>query len=274
MKSRVIAFAASLGLLSAGVAAAETARVAPLALPMVEFAADPPVVMAGAVSGSEWAQAPGDRSEVRYRPRRRGRPVYREPSYGPRPETFTQFHLGFMDVDGPEKPGVLFGLRGGLAVDPHVQVGGQIEWRHRGNSDTQVISSQPAPGGGTITVRRDLARSSSDLIPLMALVQIGGGPELQVIPYFGIAGGVEILHLSAENFETGEEFDGTFSGFGWQMWGGVAFPLSGRSRVNAELFYNGAELSRDIEDDFTGQTFRETVDMNGAGGRIGLAWGF
>jgi hypothetical protein len=274
MKRRIVAFTALLGLLAAGASAAPPlAESSALALPL-DFTDPAPVVAVAALpAGAGFAVAPsGTRLEaVRYRPRRG---VYREPVYGPRPETFSQIHIGFMDVDGAEEPGVLFGFRGGLAVDPNVQVGGQLEWRHRGSHDTHVISEQPGPGGTTITVRQDLSRSSLDLVPIMGLIQVGGGAGGQVLPYFGLAGGVEVLHLSAEDFQTGEEFDGTFVGWGWQAWGGLAMPLSGRARLNAEIFYNGSELSRDTDDPFTGQGYRETVDMSGAGARLGLAWGF
>jgi hypothetical protein len=269
---RLVFATALLGLFAAGTSsAAQSGGASPLALP-IDFALEPAVAAAATPSGAGFVIAPsGTRLEaVHYRPRRR---VYRERTYGPRPETFSQFHIGVQDVDGAERPGILFGFRGGLAVDPNVQIGGQIEWRHRGNHDTQVISSQPGPGGTPITVRQDLSRSSSDLIPIMALVQVGGSSG-QVMPYFGLAGGAEVLHLSAENLQTGEDFDGTFAGWGWQVWGGLAMPLSGRARVNAEVFYNGSELSRDTEDAFTGQTYRETVDMSGTGARLGLAWGF
>ena len=278
MKSRLVACAALLGLVTAGASYAAPAEVSLLALPMVEAGSDRPVLGAEAVAAStwsdgQWAAPPRSRYDaLRYRPRRgRG---YREPSYGPRPETFSQIHLGFMDVDGVEKPGVLLGFRGGLVADPNIQIGGQIEWRHRGNSDTQVISQQPAPGGTTITVRQDLSRSSSDLVPMMGFIQVSGDASMQAIPYFGAGAGLEVLHLSAQNFQTGEEFDGTFTGFGWQLWGGVGMLLSGRTRLNVEAFYNGSELSRDVDDAFSGQTFRETIDMNGAGARVGLAMGF
>jgi hypothetical protein len=275
MDRRVVAITALLGLAAAGTSAASTVREASsLALPLELGVAPEPVVLAAVVpvAGHEFAPAPpGTRFEsVRYRPRRR---IYREPSYGPRPETFSQIHVGVMDVDGAERPGFLLGFRGGLAVDPNVQVGAQLDWRHRGSADTQVLSEQPGPGGTTITVRRDLSRSSSDLVPVMGLVQVGGGSG-QVMPYFGLAGGLEVLHLSAQDFQTGEEFEGTFAGWGWQIWGGVAMPLSGRARVNAEAFYNAAELGRDVQDATTGQDLRETVDVSGAGARLGLAWGF
>ena len=223
-------------------------------------------VMVGGAPRSEY---------TRFRPRRRRAPDP-EPYYrdrGPRPETFSQLHVGFMDPEGPETAGFLAGFRGGLSVDRNLQIGGQVDWRHRSNAETFVVSEGPGPGGTVITTRSDLARSSSDLVPLMAFIQVSAGDN-EIVPYFGAGAGVEVLHLAATNFQTGEEFDGTFSGFGWQIWGGVGMPLSGRTKLNAEAFYNAAELSRDVEDVATGQQFRETVDMDGAGMRVGLSWGF
>jgi len=208
---------------------------------------------------------------LRYQPRRSR---HGGEAYGPRPEAFSQIHLGFLDPEGRPSRGLLVGFRGGLAVDPHIQIGGNLDWRHTSDRQTEVISQGTGPGGEPIVVRRDLSRSSSDLFPLLAFLQIGGGSHLPVIPYFGVAGGYQVLFLSAEDFQTGQEFDGTFGGFGWQLWGGAAFPLSGRARLNAEVFVNDAELSREVDDPFTGQGFRETIDMDGTGVRFGLAWGF
>ena len=122
--------------------------------------------------------------------------------------------------------------------------------------------------------RREVSRSSSDLFPFMGYVQLNADRDLPVIPYFGLSGGYEVLFLSAEDFATGEEFDGTFGGFGWQAWGGAALPLGPRAKFTGEVFINDAELGRDVEDNFTGESFRETVDMDGAGMRFGLSWGF
>jgi len=275
MKPRVLMWAACVALLvSGGIAAAAPATaISPLTLPM----ADPGGVLGAAVDGGADA-APirigpgrGTRFEsTRYRPRRPR--AYSD--RGPRPESFSQLHVGFLDPRGDESNGVLFGFRGGLVVDPHVQIGGLVDWRHRSNAATAVISKGPGPGGTVITTRADLARSSSDLVPVLGFIQLSGGSGLPVIPYFGLAGGIEVLHLSADNFQTGERFEGTFSGFGWQVWGGAALPLSGRARLGAEVFVNAAELSRDVEDAFTGQSLRETVDMDGTGMRFGIQWGF
>ena len=276
MKIRVVTWASAALLGGVGLAVASpVTTMSPLALPLSD-----PAAMASPASESApeqssfaalvFAPAPGTRSDyTRFRPRQRG--FYREP--GPRPETFSQIHLGFMDPEGDEEAGVLVGFRGGLAVDPNIQIGGQVDWRHRGGSTTAVVSEGPGPGGTIITTRADLERSSSDLVPILGFVQVSAS-DLPVVPYFGVGAGLEILHLSAENFQTGQDFSGTFAGFGWQLWGGAAWALSGRAKLNAEVFVNSSEVSRDVEDPTTGQTFRETVDMDGSGMRVGLAWGF
>ena len=67
---------------------------------------------------------------------------------------------------------------------------------------------------------------------------------------------------------------GTFSGWGWQAWGGLGVPLGGRTRLIGEAFVNGAELARDVTDDTTGQKQHETVNADGMGLRFGVGWGF
>ena len=220
-----------------------------------------------------FATAPPRLESVRYRPRR-GHRSYDRYDRGPRAATFSQLHVGFFDPEGTPESGFVGGFRVGVAADPHIQVGLDIDWHHRGDRETQVISEGPGPGGTTIITRREFARSSSDLVPVLGFIQVAGDAGMPVIPYFGLGGGYEVLFLSAENFQTGEDFEGTFGGFGWQAWGGIALPLSGRSRANAEVFINDGEVARDVEDFATGETFRETVDVGGIGMRFGLQWGF
>lgn len=279
MKYGVVVTTLFAGLIGAGATAASPVTPSPLALPIVEIVpADPVPPAPGYAQQRSWYPS---RSGSRYDAaawRRRYPPRdYPEPSYSrvqSHPTTFSQIHMGFMDINGVEAPGFLIGFRGGLAPDAMVQIGGELDWRHRGDSDTQVISRQSGPGGTEIVVHRDLARSSSDLVPLMATLQVGGGATGTASPYVGIAGGLEVLHLSAEDFQTGEQFHGTFTGLGWQAFGGVALPMSSQTRLNAEVFYNGGELSRDVDDPTTGETFRESVLVNGAGARAGFSFLF
>jgi hypothetical protein len=111
-------------------------------------------------------------------------------------------------------------------------------------------------------------------VPIQAFLQLNLGDGHSLVPYAGIAGGYQVLFLSATDFETGSEYDATFGGWGWQAWGGAALPLSSRARMFGEAFYNWAEVGRDVDDPAASVTYRELVDANGVGMRFGLSWGF
>ncbi|OGF16611.1 MAG: hypothetical protein A2W00_02130 [Candidatus Eisenbacteria bacterium RBG_16_71_46] len=236
------------------------------ALPEVSFDAS----AAPAVAVVSAAAVRNGFESVTYRPRSRHYRRERSVVNGSQ----TQLHAGFFDPDGDAERGFLFGMRGGPKVDDRVQLGGGVDWRYKSESRSELVGESTGPGGEKIVIRRELSRSSSNFFPIMAFLQIDAGDDLPVIPYFGVSGGYELLFLSAADFNTGESFDATFGGWGWQLWGGAALPLSGRSRLNAEVFVNGADLHRDTEDLFTGQTVREIVNMDGVGARFGLSWGF
>jgi len=206
---------------------------------------------------------------ISWRPRRYH--DHEESSHGSK--GFSQIHAGFFDPDGEQEAGFIGGFRGGANVDNHVQLGVGVDWAYKANRATEIVSYAPLPGGGTSERRLELARSSSHLFPFMAFLQLSPGNENGAHPYFGIAGGYEVLFLSAEDFTTGDQFDATYSGWGWQGWAGVAIPLSGQSRINLEIFHNSAELERDVEVPY-GQPYNEVVDADGVGMRFGLSWGF
>jgi hypothetical protein len=189
-------------------------------------------------------------------------------------ESVTQIHLGFFDPQGDAGRQFLLGLRGGPMIDPHVQLGVGVDWAHMSDNVASVSHQSNGPSGFPITTQRDLSSSSSDLFPIMAFVQVSGDDNISVIPYFGLGGGYEVMNLSADDYTTRASFDATYGGWGWQVWGGAAFPLSGRARINGELFVNTAELGRDVTDNALVGTYRATVKVNGVGMRLGIAWGF
>lgn len=205
---------------------------------------------------------------VAYRPRRSG--------YGRHVDSqgVSQIHMGFFDPDGDPARAFLVGIRGGPMIDSHVQLGAGVDWAHDSDRMTTVSSQEIGPGGTPITVQREIARSSTDFFPIMAFLQVSADDDLQIVPYFGIAGGYQVLNLSADDFQTGQSFDATYGGWGWQAWGGAALPLSGRTRLTGELFFNGGEMGRDVDDPLFSGGYRETVKADGFGARFGLAWGF
>lgn len=187
----------------------------------------------------------------------------------------TQLHIGFLDPGEGFSMGFLGGLRMGPQVDPHVQLGVGLDWWHRSESTTMDLGRVPLPvGEGSEELL--LEKVSADLVPLMAFVQVSGDENLPIIPYFGVGAGYEWLFLSADNYLDDESFDQTFGGFGWQVWGGMGIPLDGRVRINAEVFYNVCEVGSDVDVLFEDRLYsvRDVIEMNGAGMRIGIGWGF
>ena len=83
-----------------------------------------------------------------------------------------------------------------------MQLGVGVDWMHRSENSSDVISESPGPGGTTITTQRQLSQSSSNLFPMMAFVQVSADDKMPVIPYFGVAGGYQVLFLS-DIFPTG-----------------------------------------------------------------------
>jgi hypothetical protein len=253
--------------------AAPSDEVSSLALPTVgAFGVAPDA--APLAFGSGFAQAPaGDGTRLEsiryYRPRYRRRyndyEDHRSSSGG-----YMQIHGGFFDPNGDVSNGALFGVRLGTSIDDRVQLGVSADWAHRSDHQSTVVGTAPLPGGGTVERRVDLAKTSSDLVPLLVFLQVAPGGSAG--PYFGVAGGYEALFISAEDFNTGANYDATYDGWGWQAYAGFMVPLSGRSRFNVEGFLNQGDLDRDVED--AGLTYREVVNVDGGGLRAGFSWAF
>ena len=259
-------------------------EVSAFAQPMTDLYA--PTVNASAAGASEFAQPPPDeqgdrfareqlgrtRYESRYRPRRRGDYYDRGPRRSWR--GVSQLHAGFLDPDGAADPGFVVGFRGGQQIDDMLQLGLGLDWRNKSGRSAEVLRETVGPGGETVIIRRDLSSYSSNLFPVLLYLQVSGPSSMSVTPYAGFAGSWQVLFLEANDFSTGERFDATYDGFGWQLWGGAAFALSGRSRLVGEVFMNQADLGRDTFDPLLGQDVHETVSTDGVGARFGLSWGF
>ena len=206
---------------------------------------------------------------VHYQPRGHG--GYRR---SPESAGVSQVHLGFFDPDGAQEARFDLGIRGGPMLDENLQVGLGVDWIHKGRNISSGGPPIVGPGGVPIGVTTNLSRESVNMFPIMGFVQVSASDKLGVVPFLGAGGGYEVLVLSAEDFATGATFDGTFSGWGWQVWGGVGVPLGGRTRLTGEVFLNRAELGRDANDGPGGLKVHETVNADGAGLRFGVAWGF
>jgi hypothetical protein len=206
----------------------------------------------------------------RYRPRRSHGSPYRSSSPYSSP---AQIQLGFFDPEGDGGSSFVLGARGGPLVDPHIQIGGGVDWHHKSDK-TRTVSGDPyQQGGTTVFPERVLSRASADLLPFYLFMQVGGDDSAPVVPYGGASIGYQVLFLSADDYQTGENYEATFGGFMWEGWAGAAIPLSGQSRAFGEVFVHQGDAEREVDDIF-GTTYRERVTLDGVGARFGLSWGF
>jgi len=210
-------------------------------------------------------------SGVHYRPRYR---TYRNSSRRPESAGVSQIHGGEFDPDGDQNARMDVGIRGGPMLDDNIQIGLGVDWIHKGEHISTVTTSTTGPGGVPIEVKQDIARASVNMFPIMAFMQLTASNDFGIVPYVGGGGGYQVLVLSGDDFTTGNSFEGTFSGWGWQAWAGLGIPLGGRTRLTGEAFVNGAELARDANDGPNGEKVHETVNGDGMGLRFGVAWGF
>lgn len=247
---------------------------------------DPSYEIIGQVNAAN-TQMPGDEfapprrvpgplfvDRVPYRPpvRRARRPV------APRALTplAAQVHIGFFEPIDNFSAGFNGGFRFGPRLDAHVQIGFGMDWWRRSDDKVLDLGTVEAPGG---IARQELilSESTANLVPIMLFVQVSGDERMPVVPYGGIGIGHEWLFLSAYDHVTHESFDQTFGGLGWQTWVGMALPVDYRTRVTAEVFFNGCDVDSDVDvyiEGYGPATVRDVVKMNGVGMRIGFSWMF
>jgi hypothetical protein len=234
-------------------------------------AIDAPALAMPIVLGLSTAPAPTNVSlaAVRYQPAQTE--SYESP-VNDRP-IVSQLHGGYFDASANNTNPFIVGLRAGAMVDKRLQVGIALDWVHQTKNLANVLSTAQGPGSITISTKQDTARALVNLVPIMAFVQASGWGLLGITPYIGASGGYEVLVLSADNFISGQSFEANFGGWGYQVWAGAGIPLGSRTKLNGELFVNEAELGKTVTD-ANGVSAKQTVDMNGIGFRLGLAWGY
>lgn len=212
----------------------------------------------------------GSLASLRRSPRR-----YREPrgypgQRGLRTPMAMQVAAGLYSPGGLSATSFLLSGRAGPQIDPHVQLGFMLDWAHKVDRVSATFGHETV-GGVDLSFEDSRLRGRSDLVPLLAFVQVSGDDARSPVPYAGFGAGYEILSMEADRPD-GSRFAGTFGGWGWQLWAGAGLPLSGQARLNGELFLNHTDLGRDVNVD--GRILRQTASFNGPGLRVGVAWGF
>lgn len=182
----------------------------------------------------------------------------------PKPKANT-FHLHgglFAPID-VNAPSPTLGLRLGRRFG-HLQAGLLGGWTFERKNLEQPVNNLPG-----LQPQLILARVDGHLLPAMAFIQVNLTETRSLVPYAGIAAGYEWFILSANDYRTGETASARFANWAWESWGGIGIRLDLNMRVDAELFYNGGSLEREVTDS-SGQSWSEAVHVNGVGARVGL----
>ena len=156
------------------------------------------------------------------------------------------------------------GLRLGRRIVSHVQGGFLVGWTFERKNLEQPVNTLPG-----LQPQRILARADGQLVPAMGYLQVDLNETRFFVPYFGIAAGYEWLNLKANDYRTGESATATYKNFAWESWGGIGLRLGPDMTFDSELFYNGGSLERDATDS-GGQIYKEAVNANGVGARVGV----
>jgi hypothetical protein len=163
------------------------------------------------------------------------------------------------------------GMRVSGVVTPQLSAGLSLDWYFNA-SNTLGNAGQPLPSS-VYTPHQVLGNSMTQLLPVLAFLQLAPWPRAGLSPYAGIGAGYEWLHSSANNYQTNYSFAATYSNWAWGSWAGMGIRLSRELRLDGEAYYNAGQLGRDVKD-ANGVLGREVVSVNGAGVRCGLNLGF
>jgi hypothetical protein len=192
--------------------------------------------------------------------------VYQANMHEPRTHTGAiHLHGGVWAPIDATVTNAMLGLRIGANLGEPVLLGVLTGWTYHTKSLYDTVASGP-PG---LSPRTVLATGKAHLIPAMAFLQVTLTQKLPIVPYAGIAAGYEWLHLAAKDYRTDADTSLTYANWAWEWYAGAGLKLSQSVRVDGEVYYNGAALVRDVAG-ANNRTFKESVDMNGAGARIGL----
>jgi len=180
---------------------------------------------------------------------------------------------GFFDTQDVAKNDWTVGVKGMGKVTPELSLGVSTDLHRRTHADRIVTSQYTDPTGHVVTTSSTALDAESNLVPVMGVLELHV-PSVGVDPYLGAAAGWEFLNVRVRDFSTGFEDDANYDGPGYQVFGGIGFPVGDRARFVTEAFWNGSTVSRDVRDVNSGFEVQERVDVNGFGARGGLSFAF
>ena len=185
-------------------------------------------------------------------------------------QSSTTLKAGYFKPKGIDKSGFIFGGNYAWVVDEAVDIGIAVDYFRK--SFTEQTSFQVE---GEQVVQTD-SIYSTNILPIYGIINVKF-PAGTYLDYF-ISGGLgyEFLFRKEINYlENGDENKKTksYGGFKWLVSAGIMYRVGSRSSFLAEVFYDGAKVSRDRKV-ANKPPQRYEVDLSGIGFRVGVRMGF
>jgi hypothetical protein len=179
-----------------------------------------------------------------------------------------QLHGGAFMPSNTSQANAALGGRMSALLTEQLSMGLSVDWMYHTRSS--LGGPTLALPASELTARPVLDDASTQLLPVMAFLQLAPWPRAYLVPYGGAGAGYEWLVSRAHDYQSGRSFEATYSNWAWQAWAGMGLRLSKQLRLNGEAYYSGGVLGRDLHD-ANGVRYREVVTANGSGARAGLS---
>lgn len=171
------------------------------------------------------------------------------------------------------KSGFSIGASLGAEVDEAVSIGLAADFFRRHYVKTSEVATKDYESGVSETTVQKEVEYNTTIVPLLAelLVKMRASRVHAYLLRGGL--GYELLWNKEQNFEQNVSERRFYSGFTWQIGGGILYRLGRRSDITAELFYSSAEVGRNRTKTPAGLPVWDQVDLSGIGGRVTIIMG-
>lgn len=198
------------------------------------------------------------------------------PPPAPRPRPITGWMTlrgGVFDADAVANDDWTIGFKATGVLPPMLQAGFSVDLIRRDESAGSIILQTVDGAGHVVETSVTRFEAESNLVPVMGLLEVHFPLEM-IRPYAGAAGGWEFLNVQEYDATRGYGIESNYSGPAYQFYGGANLAVSPRVHLNAEAFWNGATVERDVYDVSSGLVFEERIRLDGWGARGGLSFAF
>ncbi len=183
-------------------------------------------------------------------------------------DKFTEFQAGVL-MPADAKTGFIGGITIGRMVDESIGWGLEIDYyRKTYTKETKVDTNTQAQVEESV-IQTEIENATTMLpVYFKLILQTQIAPKMDLRVSGGV--GYEFMWNSEANYRLKKEESRFYSGFTWQVGGGVAFAMSRASDLFLELSYHSGSPSRAESENKLGLPVRTEVDMSGLMIRAGL----